>query len=62
MVEQQTLGITQETIWEPLGYSPTKISGMKTMQTADSPLAAATGPTALPRPSSIGTSPSGRSA
>jgi hypothetical protein len=57
MVKQQTLGITQEVIWERLGYSPTKISRMKAMQTADSLLAAATAPTAPPGPSSTGNVP-----
>ena len=41
MVKQHTLGITREVIWERLGYSPTKISRMEAMQTADSLLAPA---------------------
>jgi hypothetical protein len=61
MVKQQALGITQEVFWERLGYSPTKISRMKAMQTADSRLARrqrrrrrpgrARPATSLPRPS-----------
>lgn len=58
MVKQQTLGITQEVIWERLGYSPTQISRMKAMQTVDSLLPGATAPKAPPaQPSSTGNVP-----
>ena len=58
MVKRQTLGITQEVIWERLGSSPTQISRMKAMQTAGGLLAAAKAPTALSgQPSSTGNVP-----
>jgi hypothetical protein len=60
MVKRQTLGITPEVIWERFGYSPTNISRMEAMQTADTLLAAATTATAAtapPGPSSTGNAP-----